>query len=188
MKLLICGDSFAANWQLKYQGTGWPNMLADVCDVTNVAQAGCGEYKIYQQIKNQNLSKYDKIIISHTSPYRIHTLNNPIHLGDALHHSSDFIYEDAKANGLDDITNFFEKYFDLEYGEFVHKLICEQIDNLTKSLPVIHITHFNWKNLYQFPQLLNFCNLRKNHSGLINHYSDSGNKLVYNKLYERIFS
>ncbi len=43
-KLLIAGDSFAADW-LSGE-SGWPNLLANEYDVTNVAQAVCSEYKI----------------------------------------------------------------------------------------------------------------------------------------------
>ena len=28
MNILICGDSFAADWTVKYAGQGWPNLLA----------------------------------------------------------------------------------------------------------------------------------------------------------------
>ena len=51
MKILICGDSFAADWTVKYPGQGWPNMLAEIHEVTNLAQAGCSEYKILKQLE-----------------------------------------------------------------------------------------------------------------------------------------
>ena len=54
-KLLICGDSFAADWQVKYpQGQGWCNLITQYYHVTNVAQAGCSEYRIYQQFLSYN--------------------------------------------------------------------------------------------------------------------------------------
>jgi len=48
MKILICGDSFAADWTVKYPGQGWPNMLAQQHEIVNLAQAGCSEYKIFK--------------------------------------------------------------------------------------------------------------------------------------------
>ena len=61
MKILILGDSFATDWTSKYpQGKGWPNLLAEKFDVTNLAQAGISEYKILKQIKSvSNLEKFD---------------------------------------------------------------------------------------------------------------------------------
>ena len=50
-KILIAGDSFAADWTVKYKGEGWVNTLCKDYDVTNVAQAGVSEYKIYNQFK-----------------------------------------------------------------------------------------------------------------------------------------
>ena len=51
-KLLIAGDSFAADWSKKYKNAcGWVNTLCEDYDVTNVAQAGASEYKIYNQLK-----------------------------------------------------------------------------------------------------------------------------------------
>ena len=128
-KILICGDSFSANWYVKTKRYGWPNFLSGKHDVTNISQAGCSEYKIYLQVLNSQLSKFDKIIISHTSPYRIYVKKHPIHNGDILHGSCDLIYEDL-LNNLDknvkvkSIVDFFENYYDLEYAKYVHQLIC----------------------------------------------------------------
>ena len=47
--ILICGDSFAADWTKKYDGTGWVNMLTKDHTITNIAEAGVSEYKIYKQ-------------------------------------------------------------------------------------------------------------------------------------------
>ena len=54
LRILIAGDSFAAEWP----GThGWSKMLAEHHDVKNVAQAGVSEYKILKQLKNFLKSK-----------------------------------------------------------------------------------------------------------------------------------
>ena len=49
-KILICGDSFAADWSKKYDGVGWVNMIENEHVVTNIAEAGVSEYKIYKQL------------------------------------------------------------------------------------------------------------------------------------------
>ena len=63
-KILICGDSFAADWTIKTKTSGWVNFLKDT-DI--IAQAGVGEYKILKQLQSCKLELYTHIIISHTS-------------------------------------------------------------------------------------------------------------------------
>ena len=58
-KILVCGDSFATDHSVNDPvAIGWSSMLANLYDVTNCAQAGVSEYKIIEQIKNQNLNYY----------------------------------------------------------------------------------------------------------------------------------
>ena len=61
MKILIVGDSFAADWAIKYKSiSGWPNLLAEKFEVVNLAQAGVSEYKIYQQVLSvTNIKEFD---------------------------------------------------------------------------------------------------------------------------------
>lgn len=184
--ILICGDSFAADWTAKYAGTGWPNMLAKNYAVTNLAQAGCSEYKIYLQLLNADVSKYDAIIVSHTSPNRIYVKQHPVHHNDVLHKHSDLLYADiaehVKQNkSLISILDFYEKYFDLEYATFVHNLMCKEIEQHLKqfNVPVLHITNIDWNGLYKFNNSIDFNWLFQKHRGLINHYDDEGNKIIY---------
>jgi hypothetical protein len=182
-KLLICGDSFAADWTAKYQRLGWPNMLSQEYNITNLAQAGCSEYKIYQQLTSVNLQKFDNIIVSHTSPYRLYVKKHPIHYNDPLHKNSDLIYSDIKEyKELSSIVNYYENYFDLDYAKFIHNLICKEIDQLTKNYCTLHITSFDWKDLYNFSNMINFEDIFKKHRGLVNHYSEDGNNLVFEKI------
>jgi len=185
-KLLICGDSFASDWTVKYPGCGWPNMLAEQYQVTNLAQAGCGEYKIHQQLQSVNLKDYDYIVVSHTSPYRLHTQYHPVHSQDPLHKECDFLYEDVRAHKLKSVVEYFERYFDLEQAEFVHSLTCQRIDQITQPYPVLHLAHIDWNNLYQFPNFVNFNQVHKQHAGNINHYNNLGNKIVYRAVLDRI--
>lgn len=187
MKLLICGDSFASNWSGKYPDSlGWPLLLAEHFEVTNLAQAGCSEYKILLQLLSVDLTKFDRIIVSHTSPYRLYVKKHPVHT-DILHGNSDLIYSDVKEHSktnknLLPVVEYFEKYVDLDYMEFVHNLICQEIDQLTKPFRVVHCTHFEWDQLYLFSYMKNFKALNDQHPGLINHYNDTGNRLVYQAL------
>jgi len=191
VKLLICGDSFAADWTVKYNGIGWPNLLSKNYQVTNLAQAGCSEYKIYQQLISVDLTKFDQIIVSHTSPYRIPIKQHPVHSKDKLHKNSDLIYTDIKEhsktnNKLLPIVEFFENYFDMDSAQFIHSLICEKIDNLTANVPTLHLTNLNWDNLYLFQNMLNFEYLFKTNRGVMNHYDIDGNQIIYNSIVERL--
>lgn len=187
-KILICGDSFAADWTVKYNGFGWPNLLAGKYQVTNLAQAGCSEYKIYKQLKSQDIDDYDVIIISHTSPNRIYVDHHPIHSEDPLHKNCDLIYTDIKEHvnnnpELQSIVDFYESYFNEEYAQFMHGLICEKIDHHTQNHRgvVIHMSNLFWDDLYQFPNMCKFNKLKKNR-GLMNHYNDRVNLRIFMQL------
>ena len=194
MKILISGDSFAANWTVKYPDQkGWPNLLEDKFDIKNVAQAGCSEYKIYKQLENEKLENYDHIIICHTSPFRIPTINHPIHFNDILHKNCDLLYSDIKENldknpELISICDFFEKYFDFESAIFSHRLICKEIELITASYNTIHVTNIDWKDFYQFKNMLNFYELFQTNRGFTNHYDDTGNDIVYRTILKRLIT
>ena len=191
MKILICGDSFAADWTVKYPGQGWPNMLAEIHEVTNLAQAGCSEYKILKQLESVDVDVYDKIIISHTSPYRIFVEKHPVHSSDPLHKNCDLIYTDLKEHSsknkeLAPIIDYFEKYFDFEHAKFMHTLLCEKIENNLAHLNsrIIHITNLNWDELYKFKNMISFEHLFKTNRGLLNHFNETGNRQVLQQLLE----
>ena len=192
-KILICGDSFAADWTVKYPGWGWPNKLAESFDVTNLAQAGCGEYKIYQQLLSADLNLFDIILISHTSPNRIYVQTHPVHFNDPLHKHSDLIYTDilehVKRNkSLTCIVDYYEKYFDLDYAKFVHSMICEKIETIFENYSgqILHITNVPWDGLYQFDDMMNFDWAFRKHHGLMNHYTDRGNQIIHDLILEKI--
>jgi hypothetical protein len=192
-KILICGDSFSADWMKKTGNKGWPNLLADENHVVNLSQAGCGQYKIYKQLKKYDLAKFDCVIVSHTSPYRIHVNQHPIHHGDLLHHSCDLIYEDltshaGKSDEIRFFVDFFEKYFDLEHAVYIHGLICRDIESYLTAYngKVIHIRNIPWDGFYCFPDMLDNSDVFFSHRGNSNHFSDEGNMIVYDRVIERI--
>ncbi len=182
-KILICGDSFAADWTKKYNGSGWVNMLLDDYLVTNIAEAGVSEYKIFKQLESIDVNIFDKVIVSHTSPYRIPVKEHPIHSNDILHYNCDLIYSDLKEHKdeplIQSAIDFYENLFDLDYACFIHDLIIKEICSKHKNL--INITFFSMnKNMY------NFEDVYLNNKGLINHMNDQGNLIIYNKIKELI--
>ena len=183
-KILICGDSFAADWTAKYPVEGWPNLLAKNYTVTNLAQAGCSEYRIYQQLISTDLAQYDHIIVFHTSPNRLYTKVHPIHHQDILHNNSDLLYSDIKEHSKNNpsllpIVEYFENYFDLEHASFIHNLLCEKIENLLLPYNVIHATGIDWTGLHVFNNMLDFSKQAITNKGYANHFDLTGNRYVY---------
>ena len=182
--ILIAGDSFAS---LQLSGSnGWPKKLAEQYSVTNVAEPGIGEYKILQNLKNQNINTFDLVIVSHTSPNRIHCDTNPLYPADHIYSKSDIIFADAENKKSQFLIDYFKFIFDPEYYQFVHTSCCQEIDRLTTSVPTIHMTNFEWTNLYNFKSMLNFHNLWLENRGTEVHYNEYGNQVILDTLLDRI--
>lgn len=189
-KLLICGDSFAADWSSFRKHAGWVNMLEQDFNVTNLAQAGCSEYKILKQLQSISLEYFDEIIVSHTSPYRLYVDKHPIHSEDSMHKNSCLLYTDICEHldtnpEINPIVEYFEKYFDLEYAEHIHNLLLKEIEFLVPK-KTLHLCHIKWKNLYEFEKFINFENVFNSYRGDVNHYNDLGNHIVYQKVLEKL--
>jgi hypothetical protein len=181
-KLLIAGDSFAADWTKKYENIcGWVNMLESDYDVTNIAQAGVSEYKIYKQLEKIDTTKFEHIIVSHTSAYRIPIEEHPIHKDDSLHDNCDIIYSDAEVhienNIMKTAVDFYVNIFHPDYFCFINDLIFKEIQKITPN--AIHITFFD--NFYD-NNILKFEDIFLSHKGNINHLDEKGNSLFYNTI------
>ena len=183
IKILIAGDSFAAKWPNAVNG--WVNLLAEKYNVTNVAQAGVSEYKIWKQIETANVNEYDLVIVSHTSPNRVHTIKHPIHKTD-LHKDCDLIYTDIEAYSdwfnpsLSAAKGWFEYHYDQEYQDDIYQLLRESIlKNITK--PYISLNNLDSSLPFIIePNSLDFTGLWKSERGVVNHYTTAGNKTVFN--------
>ena len=193
MKVLIAGDSFAADWQVKFPNQkGWPNLLADKYTVTNIAQAAVSEYKIWQQIKSINLTDFNTIIVSHASPNRIHCKMHPIHADNILHRDSDLIYNDllAHTNNKDCklAVGFFERYFEIDYYQDICDLICQEILNILGKydhLNQIHLVNVNKKQLYDFLPSYDINKIFTQHRGQtsdMNHLTAKGNQIMIEQI------
>lgn len=180
-KLLICGDSFSADWTKKYNGVGWVNLLENNYNITNISEAGVSEYKIYLQLKSIDLSKFDKILVSHTSAYRIPITEHPIHKDDILHNNCDLIFSDVSEHLENPLMktayDFYSNLFDMNYFIFVNNLIYNEIYNLTPN--GVHITFFDSfydDSVHKFEQLF------IDNKGLINHLNKDGNIKMYKQI------
>ena len=182
MKILIAGDSFAAEWPSAV--SGWVNLLSKKYQVTNVAQAGCSEYKILKQIQGQNLKTFDLIIVSHTSPSRVYTAEHPLHK-EGFHKNCDLIATDISNrvswfnSSLKAAQGWFKYHYDDQYQLDIYSLIRKEI-NQTINIPYISLSHIEFLKDISFEKYhLDFSNLWANERGSINHYTEFGNKLIY---------
>lgn len=135
MKVLILGDSWAADWSSKFnEYPGWPNILSKTFDITNIAQAGVSQFRIVKQLNSVNADDFDRIVISITSPFRIYTPQHPVHKT-GLHIHSDLILNDLKHQAkefpdnapLRSAIDFFEYHFDTDHANFVNQLIVDHL-------------------------------------------------------------
>lgn len=191
-RLLIAGDSFAAPYPNDVD-VGWPNLLKGAYDVTNVAQAGISEYKILKQLRKiENIEEqFDLIIVAHTSPYRVHTIKS-VH-NTKLHKNCDLLLSDieSKKFSLDpairSAKGYFKYHFDPEYYEDIYELLREDIENITKGVPTLHIDHFDSALKYAKEKFnLNLSKMWPHYRGNINHYTPEGNQIVCARVLENL--
>jgi hypothetical protein len=188
MKLAIFGDSFSA--RVTHDNIiGWPIELEQYASIDNFSHSGSSEYRIFEIIKSTNLEKYDKILISHTSPLRMFVRHNPIHQNSQYHKNCDIIFQDIEQR-KDEFSVacqlFYKHIFDIDYSINMHNLICHEIEQLTNKYNTLHITHFDYTNLYQFKNFINFYPHWLNNKGPVNHYSKIGNNFVANVICNHI--
>jgi len=192
MKILICGDSYAADWTLKYPNVcGWPNMLATKYDVTNIAECGISEYKIWQQLKSVDIDSFDICLISHTSPLRVHTRCHPVHSKDILHKNADLMlndisYHNSKLvnmfnNSLKTASNWFKYHYDLQYQQDIYELVKSEISKILKNIFVIEIHNFEG-----IQSKFSYFKYLKTNPGIANHFDYTINQLICDDLTKEI--
>ena len=171
--ILICGDSFSAN------NSGWPRLIN--YRVINNSQNGVGEYKIYNQIKNHK-KKFNKLIVCHTSPWRLHTLHHPIHSTNPDRPHNDFMLADLdyykdNSKEIKHIYNHIKNYTDWNYVKDIYNLIVENLKQIPNS---IHITFHHPEDTELVPN--NFYDVWQKYPGDINHLNIIGNEIVAKRI------
>lgn len=180
LKILICGDSFAAS----RDPISWTSLLAQKHIVSQHGWKGCGEYKIYQQLNMQSTTEYDLIIISHTSATRVHIKNHPLYQYPHEHFNADLIYNDVNHHRtensiLDTAARYFEQIFDIEYYEFVHSMILQKINSELSEKCSLHLFPLHFPSEIPFKHWFDTRKVAETHPGTINHYDRCGNKKVF---------
>lgn len=181
MKLLVAGDSFAAEWP---GSNGWPKLLKKDYEVTNIAQAGVSEYKILKQLQNITLDDYDVFIVSHTSPSRVHTPTHPLPRTD-LHKNCDLIYSDIENRfdlfnpSLRAAKGYFQHHYDDHYYQTIYSLLRKEIYTLLTKRKYLSLSHveiakyFIWEDNH-----LDFTDFWQANKGKENHYNEEGNQKI----------
>lgn len=191
MKVLVAGDSFAAPWSSNCPYPSWTDLLSKEFDVTNVAQAGVSEYKIFKQLAS--VQDFDTVIVSHTSYSRVHT-NNSLHSTE-LHKHCDLIYQDVVGkNDFFDTKRksarlWFEHHYDDEYQKDIYCLLRSRINQLLADKNYISISHLEVAKPFIIEdQHIDFSEFWKSNRGLVNHYTEHGNTKVFEIIKERLCS
>lgn len=185
MKILIIGDSFAADWTVKYKNRlGWPNLLAKDYSITNLAEAGVSEYSIFQQSQSVNILDFDFCIVSHTSPNRVHTKRHPIHFKDKLHSKCSLIFSDIdyhlkknKSTALQTAYNWFKYHYDQEFQNTIYTLFKEKITQTISETDFLEVSHLPNVN-----SGLNYYKYYNKQDSYMNHFSYEINLLIYNDI------
>lgn len=183
-RVLISGDSFAADSShIIDNSSSWTQLLKKYYDVTNIAEAGVGEYKILKQLQSTKLENFDHVIVVHTSPNRVHINHHPLHSNSKLHKNCDLIYNDILNSTIQNVVtttalNYFKYIFDESYYYDIHKLLVKEILEITKSSQALHITFFDNLN----NEVGDWSEIWNKNPGSINHLDVSGNELVLEKI------
>jgi hypothetical protein len=183
-RLIIFGDSFGVQ-KTPELFNSWVTLLDNHYEIENQCECGVSQYKILQRLKNTDLTKFDKILITHTSPTRVYVKDNPLHKNSEYHKNCDILFADIE-NHVDEFSVacklYFKHIFDFDYAFDIHNMICQEIDKLCGDKNTIHMTNFDYTNLYFFPNLINFYPLFLKNKGEVNHYNEVGNNKIYQTL------
>ena len=184
--ILIAGDSFAVDWS-KWQDIpykGWPNLVASLHSVENVSQDGVGQYKIWKQIQDLDLSIYDKIIVSVASYWRMYCQSHPIHTTGRYMHSDLMLMDIDRFSlfnsKLRTAKGMFKYYYDEEYVKDSYDMITDLIREKLQGSNFILIGHTGTRTTHQ--DVVDFSKLWAKERGLVNHYTQKGNEDIFNYL------
>lgn len=173
LNLLIIGDSFSSD------SSGWAAQLPEY-NVTNLSSNGSSEYRILKKLMIEDLTKYDQVIMVHTSPNRIYITHNPMHIENSAYQDCDLIYQDVLAQNSEfsnHVVWWFHNVFDLEHANDMHQLLIEKSMTLLKNKPSLHLSFFE---SYGYSEIHNLNHIWQRHPGQINHLSNKGNQMVVN--------
>jgi hypothetical protein len=87
----------------------------------------------------------------------------------------------SKDKSLQSVVEYFEKFFVPEYAIFVHKLIIEHELKFLESFKgkVIHVTNLQQDLNFPEHKFISFDKIFEEYKGLINHFSEQGNQVVF---------
>lgn len=186
MKILICGDSYSTDFGL---AESWVTAIQQQYDVTNLSAAGVSEYKILKQLETQTnvLTTYDLVIVSHTSPNRVHVASHPIHCNGKTRPSADLLFSDVEFHlqqhpnnkTLQAAHDYFLYVFDPEYYLDMYRLMQSHIRDSLRAVKSLHLTNFNLPNYCNYDNYVDLKNTLNLCGGQVNHYDKQSNAKIY---------
>jgi len=149
-------------------------------EVSNFAENGIGEYKIYKSL--QTYLNFDRAVICHTSPWRVHTRIHPVHKNNPTRYNNDFLLNDVEYhskmnNDMNIVHQYLKKYYDPDFQEDIYDLLVDRLMTLNNT---VHITFHEPDDTKQIQH--NFNHIYKTPPGEINHMSQEGNKIIAEKV------
>lgn len=183
-KVLLAGDSFSADWGSSYEW--WKNLPYEI---TNISQAGSSQYKILKRLSNIDISDYDAVIIFHTSPYRIYTELNKLHLNSPTHRESCYVINDVLSNRgkmRSAMNKYIEYFYNDEYNLYCHTKVCDDIVSYASGYNVLHCSGFDYSGIYNFSNMVSAQDLHNKHKGNVCHLNQTGNLYLRDRIYQHM--
>jgi hypothetical protein len=140
--ILVCGDSFCANYDKKYS---WTNILAELLNVNvkSVGIRGCSNYLIYNQFLKFNSDEYDYVIVIKTAESRIPIVNKHPHMCATLDWKKINFDRIKFKNYEKALEYYYYYYYDLDFVKWTSYNAFRSIENLQlKNQKIIWINAF----------------------------------------------
>ena len=140
----------------------------------------------------EQLKDYDAVIVSHTSPSRVHTLDHPLHK-EGLHKDCDLLWTDIEDRtslfnpSLKAAKGYFKYHYDDNYYQTIYSLLRKEINNLLSGKAYLSMSHVEVaKYFIHEDNHLDFSDFWKANRGTENHYTEQGNRKLFNIIVDKI--
>jgi len=70
----------------------------------------------------------------------------------------------------------------------MHQLLCKEIDDITSSKNILHVSGFDYSNIYNFTPYIGLFDIFQQHRGDVNHFTKQGNEIAFSRINEWINS
>lgn len=182
LTISVVGDSFSSD----HGEHSWITMLSKNYNIQNFSQRGISQYRLHELVSKNlpSLRHSDFVIIFHTNPDRIYV---PDHVKFAARELSSHPHCDmVSSTALQDsefkqqAQTYYKYFFDQNQQNLLYKLLLEDIRQMTTTIKTVHCSGFDVESVKSFAETF------AQYQGNINHFNDTGNRLVYNYINEQL--